>query len=99
MIIYNITINVDEEIHEDWLNWMRAVHIPNVMSCNLFVSHKICKLIVDDEGHTYSIQYFCNTMQEFEEYQTKYAPKLQQEHNDKYKDRFVAFRTLLEEIT
>ena len=98
MIIYNVTVNVEDEIHEDWLNWMKTIHIPDVMRCNLFESYKICKIIADDEGHTYSIQYNCKTMKEFTEYQSKHAPKLQKEHSDRYKNRFVAFRTIMEEI-
>ena len=27
MIIYNVTIKLDPEIHEDWLSWMRRHHI------------------------------------------------------------------------
>jgi len=99
MIIYNITINIEDEIHEDWLNWMKSTHIPDVMACNLFESYKICKIIAEDEGHTYSIQYTCKTMRKYTDYQTKYAAKLQKKHSDRYNNKFVAFRTLLEEIT
>jgi len=98
MLIYNITINIDENIQKDWLQWMKEIHIPKVMNCKLFVEYKILKLIVDDEGHTYSIQYSCKSMKEYEVYQTKYALQLQKEHTDKFKNQFVAFRTLLEEI-
>ena len=27
MIIYNVTVNVDESIHTDWLNWMQNKHV------------------------------------------------------------------------
>ena len=31
MIIYNVTSNIDESIHDEWLNWMRQEHIPQVL--------------------------------------------------------------------
>ncbi|MEQ9302638.1 MAG: DUF4286 family protein, partial [Marinoscillum sp.] len=36
MILYNITVNVQEGVQEDWLNWMKAVHIPEVMQTGCF---------------------------------------------------------------
>ena len=97
MIIYNVTVKVDNDIHDDWMQWMREVHIPDVMSTGYFEKHQIAKVLVDDtDGLTYSIQYTCQTMQQLTDYQKDVAPKLQKEHTERYKDKFVAFRTLLE---
>ena len=99
MIIYNVTVNVEDEIHNDWLNWMKKSHIPDVMKTGFFVEQRICKVIsspADETGHTYAIQYTCNSMDELNEYQEKYAARLQQEHGSRYEGKFVAFRTLLE---
>jgi len=30
MILYNVTVSIDPEIAEEWLTWMREVHIPDV---------------------------------------------------------------------
>ncbi len=101
MIIYNVTINVEEEIHADWISWMKEVHIPEVMNTGNFIEHKICKVLSTQEGetgHTYAIQYTCNSMSELDEYQEKHAPKLQKEHTERYEGKFVAFRTLLEVV-
>lgn len=99
MILYNVTVNVDPEIHDEWLGWMKNVHIPDVMNTGLFVDNKIFKIqTVEDEGNTYSIQYFCKTMNDYKKYQNEHAPRLQKEHSDKYKDKFTAFRTILEQV-
>ena len=61
--------------------------------------NKICKILIDDEeGVNYSIQYRCNTMKDLHMYQVHDAVKLQKEHTDKFDGKFVAFRTLLEEL-
>ncbi len=99
MIIYNVTINIDEEVHEDWINWMKTVHIPDVMNTGFFLENKICKVLStqeDETGHTYAIQYTCAKMEDLDEYQENHAPQLQKEHTERYDGKFVAFRTLLE---
>lgn len=97
MIIYNVTINIEDDVREEWLQWMKESHIPKVMKTGLFIENRICKLLSETEvGTTYAIQYTCKSMDDYTTYQQEHAPRLQQEHTQRYKDRFVAFRTLLE---
>ncbi len=99
MIIYNVTVNIDDSVHDEWLDWMKNNHIPAVMETGYFLENKICKVLVDEEsGTTYSIQYTCANLADLSEYQEKQAPRLQREHAERYKDKFVAFRTLLEVV-
>lgn len=101
MIIYNVTVNIGEDVHEDWLNWMKEVHIPDVMNTGLFKEHKFAKVLSrqpGETGHTYSIQYTCESMDDLNKYQEEHAPELQKEHTSRYKNKFVAFRTLLETV-
>ena len=99
MIIYNVTINIEDSVHHEWLQWMREVHIPEVMQTNIFIENRIMKVLGDDsEGNTYSIQYTCNSMDDYEKYKQEHAPELQAKHTERYKDKFVSFRTLLEII-
>ena len=101
MIIYNVTINVEDSIGEEWLDYMKNEHIPDVMKSNCFVDFKINKVLTRHEGETgttYAIQYRSKSMADYENYQANHAPALQKDHTDKYGGKFVAFRTLLEEI-
>jgi len=101
MIIYNVTVNIEDDVHADWLIWMKNYHIPDVMNTGFFLDHTICKVLStqeDETGHTYAIQYRCNSMTELNKYQEKHASRLQEEHVARYKGKFVAFRTLLEEV-
>ncbi|TAH42807.1 MAG: DUF4286 family protein [Bacteroidetes bacterium] len=101
MIVYNVTVNVDNAVQAEWLVWMKETHIPEVMRTGMFLENRILKLLGDEDsgGHTYAIQYTCKSMNEYNTYQEKFAPSLQQAHTDRYKDKFVAFRTLLELVT
>jgi len=99
MIIYNVTINIEDDVHDEWLKWMKEVHIPDVMRTGYFLESRLLKVLADDpQGTTYSFQYTASNMADYEEYRTKHAPRLQKEVADKFAGKFVAFRTLLEVV-
>ncbi|PZR40525.1 MAG: DUF4286 domain-containing protein [Azospira oryzae] len=100
MLIYNVTIGVDKSIEQEWLVWMKTVHIPDVMSTGMFVGHKIYKVVGVEEGGavSYAIQYAAQSLDEIEIYLEKYAPRLREEGAKKFGDGQAAFRTLLEEV-
>jgi hypothetical protein len=96
MIIYNVTVNIDYDVHDEWLNWMQAHHIPDVMRTGLFLEAKISKILAEEEGgKSYAIQYLCESMEVYETYRDQFAPALQKMHTEKFAGKFVAFRTLL----
>ncbi len=97
MIIYNVTINIENDVRDEWVQWMKTIHIPEVMRTGYFLESKICKVLVDEEqGTTYSVQYTCASMKDIEDYKREHAPRLQKEVSNKYGSKLVAFRTLLE---
>ena len=100
MIIYNVTLNVNHEVHDEWVTWMKEIHIPHVMSTGLFTGHTFLKLLGDHDtgGVTYAVQYRCNSMDDYNTYNEKFAPALRQEGLAKFPDQFTAFRTLLETV-
>ncbi|MEX0967592.1 MAG: DUF4286 family protein [Bacteroidia bacterium] len=100
MIIYNVTVQVEDEIKEDWLKWMQEKHIPAVMATGRFREHRIFEMLTHKQaGHqAYAIQYVAKSMEDYEEYQRDYAPTLQQEHRDRYGDSAIGFRTLMKQL-
>lgn len=99
MYIYNVTVNIDDDVHNEWLNWMREKHIPDVMNTGCFVENRLVKVInVEDKGHTYSFQYTFKEMKDIERYQKEFSQAMQADVKKKYEGKFAAFRTLLEII-
>ncbi|MEQ9423790.1 MAG: DUF4286 family protein [Cyclobacteriaceae bacterium] len=100
MILYNVTVNIEADVESEWMDWMKNSHIPKVMATGQFLDYKIFKLLNEEEGGgtTYSIQYFAKSLNELNHYFAEFAPALVQEHLDKYKDKHVAFRTVLEAV-
>ena len=99
MIIYNVTVNVDADVAEEWLQLMKAVPLPESMSTGLFLDNRICRVLAEEEGgFTYAIQYTAADMATYERYKAEHAPRLQAETQKHYGGKFVAFRTLLEVV-
>lgn len=97
-IFYNVTVKISHDVHDEWLKWMTEVHVPDVMNTGKFLESKICKLMGmdEDDGITYSFQYLAPDMKTFMEYQNEFSKALQKDHTDRYKDKYVAFRSLME---
>lgn len=101
MLIYNVTINIDESVHDQWLVWMRDKHIPDMLETGKFSHAKMVKVLVEDDmgGVTYSIQYTTQDRQTLEAYYREDAGRLRAEAQKNFPNKFVAFRTELEVIS
>ena len=99
MIIYNVTINIDESVHQEWLNWIK-IHIPQVLATGKFTSAKLTRVLVDEEtgGTTYSVQYRAKSRKDLDEYYQFDAKKLRDDGIARFADKMLAFRTELEII-
>ena len=100
MIIYNVTIKLEEAIHQQWLGWMKEEHIPDVINTGCFTKATILRLleIDDSEGPTYAIQYFAESKANYNRYIEKFAPEMRQRLINKFGNSFVAFRSVMEVV-
>lgn len=99
MIAYNVTINIDDEVHDQWLEWMKNEHLPMVMDTGKFLRYTMFRMLdkQDDElGTTYSIQYIAPSIEDYEAYQENHAPLLQAQTNKYFSGKFVAFRSIMQ---
>ncbi|PQB05249.1 DUF4286 family protein [Aureitalea marina] len=99
MYIYNVTINIDESIQQQWLDWMCGEHIPDMLATGKFSSALMSRVMVEEEmgGITYSIQYRTQSYDMLQAYYKEDAQRLRSQ-SDRFKGKFVAFRTELEVI-
>ncbi|MCF8273110.1 MAG: DUF4286 family protein [Flavobacteriaceae bacterium] len=99
MIIYNVTSNIDESIHQKWLKWVKE-HIPQVLSTGHFTEAKLTRVLVKEDlgGVTYSIQYRAKSREALDAYYKNDADKLRQDVLKNFGDSVLSFRTELEII-
>lgn len=100
MILYNVTISIDQSCEDEWLDWMRSIHIPEVIQTGFFKECKLCRLIEGEEegGKTYAVMYSAFSEEGLNEYKSNHSGALQKQHNTKFQGRFAAFRTELKII-
>ncbi len=100
MYIYNVTINIDETIHDEWVTWMKNEHIPAMLDTGKFTKALMTRVMVEEEmgGITYSIQYTTDSRETLQKYYRENAETLRAQSKP-FEGKFVAFRTELEVIS
>jgi len=101
MVLYNVTVSIDQDIEDEWKKWMQETHIPEVLETGYFIKYRMLKLLneqSDATGPTYAIQYELVNIGKLDTYLEQDAPDLQKKHADKFGNKCIAFRTVLEEV-
>jgi phosphoribosylamine-glycine ligase len=101
MILYNVTINIHESVHDQWMQWMQEKHITDVLATGKFSAARMVKVLVEEDmgGTTYSIQYTTDSKETLQRYYDEDAPRLREEGLRLFGDKMLAFRTELELIS
>ena len=100
MFIYNVTIKVQNDIVERWLLWLKEEHIPEMIRTGCFTKAVILHLLEsnDEEGETYAVQYHTNTQEDYQRYIETHSSTLRQKGLEKWGNKFISFRTIMEVV-
>lgn len=97
MLLYNVTVILESSIEDEWLEWIKTVHVPGVMATNCFVSSRILKVLDSpNEGVTYCIQCIADSPGQYDEFKQRFEPVLSATHTQRFLNKFVMFNTLME---
>ena len=98
MLIYNVTTKVKNNIADEWLNWLKEEHIPDLIKTGCFTHAVILHLAEADdaEGRTYAVQYHIANKELYNCYIEQHADNLRKKTIDKWGDKFISFRTIME---
>lgn len=101
MIIYNVTSNVSDHIHEEWLHWMQHEHIPDMIATGKFTKARLVKVLIDEEmgGTTYSVQFYTDSKATLDKYYEEDADRLRARTYSRFGDHVASFRTELQFIS
>ena len=82
---------------ENWLSWMKEVHIPGIMESELFEKNTLLQLLNVDEqdGLTFALQLYAPSSSEYDEYEKRFAPALRSKATQQWGDQVLSFRTLM----
>ena len=98
MYIYNVTINIDDASHKEWLQWIET-YIIEILNTQKFTSAKMTEVMIQgEEGRTYSIQFVTNTKEELISYQENDENDFRLKAYHKFGDKMMSFATELKFI-
>jgi Domain of unknown function (DUF4286) len=100
MIVYNVTTKAHHSISSNWLQWLQQEHIPDIINTGCFTNATVLQLLEtdDSEGPTYTVQYFAESKSLYNNYIENFAPLMRQKAFDKWGDKFIAFRSVMQVI-
>ena len=98
MIIYNITTKVHNSIAAEWLQWLKNIHVKDVMESECFTEYKIVQLLEIDEtdGPTFAVQFFAESKGLYNHYVEKFAGEMRKRSFDKWGDKFISIRSVMQ---
>jgi len=102
MIIYRVTLVIKKDLEESWLEWMKEIHIKEVMKTGYFTDWEMQKQLIPElaaDESTYIISYKSSSLDQYYEYLRKEAPRLQKEHTEKFYGKFKASRAVFKIIS
>lgn len=99
-IIYNVTSRLEKNIADVWLNWLIQEHAPQIIATNCFKKFSILHLLEhdDEESTSYIVQYFAETMTDYQTYITQFDDHFRKQSNDKWQNKLIAFCTIMEVV-
>lgn len=99
MYIYNVTANIDNAVHTEWLTWIKE-HIPVVLATGKFEKATLTRVLVEEEtgGVTYSVQYKSYSREALDAFYKEDAEKFRIEALKKFADKMLTFTTELQII-
>jgi hypothetical protein len=100
MYIYNVTTKIDADIRDAWLQWMQQIHIPEVIQTGCFTGSRLLKLLDTDEteGFTYTVQYAAGSKADYDRYIQSHAATLRTSAINKWGNKIISFRSLMEVV-
>ena len=100
MIIYNTTINVNDNIVDKFINWIKQEYIPKIIDTKLFIDVNLFKVLIEEEmgGITFSLQHSMKRMDDYNEFNEKYFSKFDKMFHDKFTNNYVSFSSFLQKV-
>jgi len=96
MHVYNISFQIDPNLQEQWLVWMKSKFIPMVVETGCFQNHPLYELdIAEDQAPTYTLQLFAQSRENLAKFTESFAEPLLDEMHKTWGDQCFHFVTTM----
>lgn len=99
MLIYNTTFQVDDDIRENFLIWIKEHFIPETERQGILQTPRLCKILSHrEEGESYSLQFEVESSGLLHRWHLEQGVKLNEELVSIFGTKVIGFPTLMEVI-
>lgn len=97
MILFNITILSDSEIHEELKSWILSDFIPAIANDEIFKSQSLLKVLNSpNEGVTYSLQFIADDEDQITVFREGHLLALHNKAQKEYANKIYLLESLME---
>ncbi|MGE6218812.1 DUF4286 family protein [Nubsella zeaxanthinifaciens] len=97
MLLFNVTVIIEENSAADFLAWMKQSHIPQLMDTDCFVSHRFLQIKDSpNEGLSYCVQFIAENEASHQRFLDLHEQAFIAEMYNRYPKKLVTFSTLME---
>lgn len=99
MLIYNTTFQVDDDIHDNFLIWMKECYIPEIEKYGTLRLPRLCRILSHrEDGTSYSLQWQVENSTLLHRWHMEQGMKLNEELSKAFEGKVVGFPTLMEVV-
>lgn len=90
-------MKVNRNIVEEWMNWQKQEHLPEIISTGMFDDYRMYHLIEhdDEESQTFTVQFFTSSIEKYNQYLSEFAFRFRDKALAKWGNQFTGFRSVM----
>lgn len=100
MIIFNTTFHVENEIQEDFIEYMLQIFIPASTRSGLLQSARLARVFgkEEDEGLSFAMEFSAPDLATLEKWNTEESNAVYEPLLKKFKEKLIGFSTIMQTI-
>lgn len=100
MIIFNTTFHVENDIHEDFIEYMLQTFIPASTRSGLLQSARLARVFgkEEDEGLSFAMEFTTSDLGLLEKWNTEESNAVYEPLLKRFKEKLIGFSTIMQTI-
>ncbi|MDO5104401.1 DUF4286 family protein [Capnocytophaga sp.] len=99
MYIYNLTFVIDNQLHNQWLEWFEKEYLPSLKTSKLVSQVRVFKVLTTQPEPTYAIHHQTESPQQLLSFTQEDIPRVQSRCFQLFGDKVLTFGTQLKEVS
>ncbi|ANI89174.1 hypothetical protein A9P82_07645 [Arachidicoccus ginsenosidimutans] len=96
MVSYNVFIKTEKEIENDFAQWFRKEHIPQIIATGCFEGFILSRQIepIDNGNKVLVCRFFCKSFAEYQHYINDFSKKMRDDFPERFLNKYKISRTV-----